>query len=49
MAERPPVADLRGGKTSEDSFSRLMIKSTVEDTVDIRADLFMDAALGLTV
>ena len=49
MAERPPVADLRGGKASEDSFSRLMTNLTVAYAVDFQADLFVDASPWLTV
>ena len=44
MAERPPIADLRGGKASEDSFSRLTTNLTVAYTVDFRAGFFADAA-----
>ena len=48
MAERPPTADLRGGKASEDSLSRLTTNLAVVYTVDFLADLFADAAPGLT-
>ena len=44
MAERPPTADLRGGKASEDSFSRLMTNLIVEYAVDFQSDLLSGAA-----
>jgi len=49
MAERPPTVDLRGGKASEDSFSRLMTNLTVAYKVDSRADFFTGAAPVLAV
>ena len=49
MADRPPTTDLRGGKTSEDSFTRLMANLVVAYVVDFQSDLLSDAALGSTV
>jgi len=49
MAERPPATDLRGGKTSEDSFTICIANLVVEYAVDFRLDLFLDVALGSTV
>jgi len=49
MAEIPPTADFRGGKASEDSFSRLMTNLTVAYAVDFQADFFADAVPGLAV
>ena len=50
MAESPPATDLRGGKTSEDSFTILMANLVVEYAVDVQLDLFSTAALvGSTV
>jgi hypothetical protein len=49
MAERPPATDLRGGKTSEDSFTRLMANLVVAYAVDFQSDLFSDATLGSAV
>ena len=39
MAERPPATDLRGGNTSEDSFTRLMANLVVAYAVDPQSDL----------
>ena len=44
MAERHPTADLRGGKTSEDSFTRLMANLVVAYAVDFQSDLLSGAA-----
>ena len=49
MAERPPATDLRGGKTSEDSFTIWIASLVVEYAVDFRLDLFLDVALGSAV
>lgn len=44
MAERPPKTDLSGGKTSADSFARLIPSLIVEYTVDPKFDLFLSVA-----
>ena len=49
MAERPPATDLRGGNTSEDSFTRLMANLVVAYAVDPQSDLFSGAAPGSAV
>lgn len=49
MAERPPRTDLRGGKASEDSFTRLTANLVAEYAVDFQSDWFTDAVLGSTV
>ena len=49
MAERPPATDLRGGKTSEDSFTILMANFVAAYVVDFQSDLFSSVAPGLTV
>jgi len=49
MAERPPATDLRGGKTSEESFTILMASLVVAYAVDFQSDLFSDTVTGLTV
>ena len=49
IAERPPAMDLRGGKASEDSFTRLTANLVAEYTVDPRLVVFSYAALGSTV
>jgi hypothetical protein len=49
MAERPPTTDLRGGKTSDDSFTILMANLVVEYAVDFQVDVFSCAAAGSTV
>ena len=49
MAERPPATDLSGGKTSEDSLTRLMASLVVEYAVDFQFDLFLFIAFGLTM
>ena len=49
IAERPPRTDLSGGKTSEDSFTRLMANLVVEYAVDFQPDSFSCAALGSVV
>ena len=41
---RPPATDLRGGNTSEDSFTRLMANLVVAYVVDFPSDLFLDTA-----
>jgi len=48
IAERPPITDLRGGKASEDSFTRLMANLVVAYAVELQLDWFSDAALGST-
>ena len=45
MAERPPATDLRGGKASEDSFTRLMANLVVAYAVDFQSDLLPGVAL----
>ena len=49
MAERPPATDLRGGNTSEDSFTRLMANLVVVYAVDFQSDLLSGAASELVV
>jgi hypothetical protein len=49
IAERPPTRDLRGGKTSEDSFTILMANLVVEYAVDFQLDLVSCAAVGSAV
>jgi len=49
MAERPPTTDLRGGKASEDSFTRLMANLVVAYAVAFQSDLLSGAALESTV
>ena len=49
MAERPPATDLRGGKASADSFTRLMANLVVAYAVGLQSDLLTGAALGSTV
>ena len=49
IAERPPATDLRGGKASEDSFTRLMANLVVEYAVELHFDLPSDVTLGSTV
>ena len=49
MAERPPITDLRGGNTSEDSFTRLIANLVVAYAVDFQSDSLSGAALGLMV
>jgi hypothetical protein len=49
MAERPPTTDLRGGKASEDSFTRLMANFVVEYAVDFQFDSSSCTALGSVV
>ena len=44
MAERPPATDLRGGNTSEDSFTRLMANFVVAYAVDFQSDLLSGTA-----
>jgi hypothetical protein len=46
MAERPATTDLRGGKTSEDSFTMLMASLVAEYAVDFQLGLFSYAAVG---
>jgi len=45
---RPPATDLRGGNTSEDSFTRLMANLAAVYVVDFPSGLFLDAALFST-
>jgi hypothetical protein len=49
MAERPPTTDLRGGNTSEDSFTKSMANLVVAYAVDPQSGLFSGAGFGLTV
>jgi len=49
IAERPPARDLRGGKASEDSFTRWAASLVAAYEVEIQFDLFSFIALGLTV
>ena len=49
IAESPPTTDLRGGKTSEDSFTMLMANLVVAYAVDFQFVLFSDTAFGSTV
>ena len=49
MAERPPRTDLRGGKTSDDSFARFMANLVVAYAVDFQSDLLSSAAPESTV
>jgi len=49
MAERPPATDLRGGKTSEDSFTIWMASLVAEYAVDFRLDLLLGAVPRSTV
>ena len=49
MAESPPATDLRGGNTSEDSFTRLMANLVVAYAADLQSDLFSGAAPESTV
>jgi len=49
IAESPPATDLRGGKASEDSFTRLMANFVVAYAVEIQFDLPLDVAPGSTV
>ena len=49
IAERPPATALRGGKASEDSFTKFMANLVAEYAVDFQFDLFSYAALGSTV
>ena len=46
--ERPPATDLRGGKTSEDSFTRLMANLVVAYAVELQLDLPSDVVFGST-
>ena len=46
IAERPAATDLRGGKTSEDSFTILMASFVVEYAVDFQPDPLSPAAPG---
>ena len=43
MAERPPVADWRGGNAAEDSFSRSMTSLVVAYAVDVQSNLLSGA------
>jgi len=49
MTERPPATDLRGGNTSEDSFTRLMANLVVAYVVDFQSDFFIDTAFESAV
>ena len=49
IAERPPTADLRGGKASEDSFTILIANLVAAYAVDFQLGLFSDAAFGSRV
>ena len=49
MAERPPATDLRGGNTSEDSFTRSMANFVVVYAVDFQSDLLSDATPEVVV
>ena len=49
MAERPPVTDLSGGNTSEDSFTRFIANLVVAYVVDFQSDPLSGAALESTV
>jgi hypothetical protein len=49
MAERPPTTDLRGGKTSDDSFTMLMANLVAEYAVGFQINLFSCGAVGSTV
>ena len=49
MAERPPTTDLRGGNTSEDSFTRLTAGLVVAYVVNFESDELSGSALGSTV
>ena len=49
MAERPPATDLRGGNTSEDSFTRLMANLAPAYPVDFQSDLLSGAASVLAM
>ena len=47
MTERPPATDLRGGKTSEDSFTMLTASLVVAYVVDFQLGFFSCAVAGL--
>ena len=49
MAERPPTTDLRGGNTSEDSFTMLMANLVVAYAVDFQSDLLPGVAVESAV
>ena len=49
IAESPPATDLRGGKASEDSFTRLMASLVVAYTVEPQFDLLSYPGLGSIV
>jgi hypothetical protein len=49
IAERPPMTDLSGGQTSEDSFTISMANFVVAYAVDFQLDLFSCATLGSVV
>ena len=44
MAERPATTDLRGGNTSEDSFTRLMANLVAAYVVDFQFDVLLGVA-----
>ena len=49
MAESPPMTDLSGGNTSEDSFTRFIANLVVAYVADFQSDPLSGAALGSTV
>ena len=49
MAERPPITDLSGGNTSEDSFTRSIATLTPAYVVNFQSDSLSGAALGSMV
>ena len=49
MAERPPTTDLRGGNTSEVSFTRSMANLVVAYAVDFQSNLLSGAAFESAV
>ena len=44
MAESPPTTDLRGGNTSEDSFTKSMASLVEAYAVDFQSDFLSEAA-----
>ena len=48
MAERPPATDLRGVKTSDESFTTSMTSFVEAYAPEFQFDLFSYAALGST-
>jgi hypothetical protein len=49
IAESPPTTDLRGGNTSEDSFTRLMANLVAAYVVDFQSDSLSSAAFESAV